>query len=118
MKEEWRKIPGFEWREVSNRGRVRKLVAMKRPVYYKLVPDMTGHLTFQFTHKGMPHKMRVARLVGDAFCPDFSPERRAVYLDGDRSNCRADNLKWTSVSEITAHPYSRNPKRYRAGGVI
>ena len=114
MKEQWRTIPGFKWHEVSSHGRVRKQRALYNPFLYKLVADRNGHQCIQLSHDGVPERFRVSRLVGQAFCPDFSPELRPVYLDGDKTNCRADNLKWVSVSEVTSVPYSRNPKRQAA----
>ena len=110
MKEQWKTIPGFKWHEVSNHGRVRKLIAMREPFYHKLVPDKHGGQTVSLSINKVPEGFRVARLVGQLFCPDFKPNLRPLHLDGNKANCRADNLKWVSVSEVTAHPYSRNPR--------
>ena len=111
MKEQWKTIPGFRIHEVSNHGRVRKQRLFKSPFVYKTTKDVNGGISVNLTINRMPGVLRVARLVGQAFCKDFRPDLRPVHLDGNKSNCRADNLKWVSISEITAHPYSRNPKK-------
>jgi hypothetical protein len=43
----------------------------------------------------------VSRLVGRAFCPEFREDLRPVHINGDRSDCRASNLRWVSISSIT-----------------
>ena len=83
----------------DNRNRIRKTP-----------PDLKGHLTVSLYTNGTPHTLRVARLVGKEFCHDFAPSRRPVYLDGDKSNCAASNLKWVPQKEITGLPFSKNPK--------
>lgn len=36
----------------------------------------------------------VHRLVARAFLPDWRPNRFTNFVDGDKFNCRADNLEW------------------------
>ena len=43
----------------------------------------------------------VSRLVGRAFCPEFREDLRPVHINGERSDCRASNLRWVSISSIT-----------------
>ena len=43
----------------------------------------------------------VSRLVGRAFCPEFREDLRPVHINGDRSDCRASNLRWVPVSAVT-----------------
>lgn len=43
----------------------------------------------------------VSRLVGRAFCPEFREHLRPVHINGDRSDCRASNLRWVTVREVT-----------------
>ena len=111
MKERWKQIPGFPGREVSNLGRVRRMDSLKRPIYYRTYQDAYGHVKLQIRYQNTPNSLRLARLVGAAFCPSFKPELRQVYKDGDKTNCAASNLKWVSQSKVTGSPYSRNPKR-------
>lgn len=41
----------------------------------------------------------VHKLVGEAFLPPGKPGEEIRHLDGDHTNCRADNLKWGTRSE-------------------
>jgi hypothetical protein len=110
VKELWKPIPKLPYREVSNKGRVRKIMALKKPLFYSYTKDSNGHLIIQIRSNGVPNNLRVSRLVGEAFCEDYNPELRPRFVDGDKTNCHADNLKWVTVSEITCPPYSKNPR--------
>jgi hypothetical protein len=113
MKEIWKAIPNTPNRFVSNLGRVRKDLPLQKPYYFSLSKNRGGSLRLGITYKGRTEAYVVARLVGDAFCKDYRPHLRAVYRDGDRSNCNAKNLKWVPQSQVTGVPYSRkdNAKR-------
>jgi hypothetical protein len=116
--ERWKTIPGHPHHQVSNHGRVRRLQEFDRPFYYKLGVLPCGNLKVQFAKDGLPYSYRVSRLVGQAFSRTFKPSLRAVFRDGNPANCRPSNLLWVSIAQVTGHPYSKNPKALRAGGVI
>jgi hypothetical protein len=50
--------------------------------------------------RDVPGTVRIARLVGECFCPEFKPELRARYRNGDGMDCRKENLEWVSRSTI------------------
>jgi len=52
----------------------------------------------------------VARMVGEVFCRSFDKSLRALHRDGDKTNCRASNLKWVPVSKVARAPFSKNPR--------
>lgn len=108
--EKWKPIKGFHNKFVSNHGRVRWLRPLDRTVYYRTYPTATGALSLQIKEDGIPHNLRLSRLVGEAFCSDFHPSLVTAYKDGDKSNCAASNLRWVRRAEITGHPFSRNPR--------
>ena len=43
----------------------------------------------------------VSRLVGKAFCPEFREELRPIHINGDKTDCRASNLRWVPASAVT-----------------
>lgn len=55
--------------------------------------DRTG-LTVRFNVKGDRFLRNVGRLVAENFVPRYEADDTVIYLDGDRRNCNASNLKW------------------------
>jgi hypothetical protein len=115
MKEQWKTIPGFKWHEVSNHGRVRVRYNGRKPEPRKTYQAANGHRAVCFYIKGVPYVYRVSRLVGELFCGDYQSSLYPLFLDGNPSNCRADNLKWVPRSIVSKPPYS---KALRAGEKI
>lgn len=95
--EEWRTIDEFPTYEVSNEGRVRNLSTgrilrqAEHPRTHLWMVPLQRHVR--------QHTRNVHRLVAAAFL--FPPEQGMVpvHLDGDRSNNRADNLDWRTLSQ-------------------
>lgn len=89
--EEWAPIEGFENYEVSDEGRIRN--------------ENSGHILKQFPNghdiiqvvmyrDGKNHARAVHKLVAHAFT-EVGPEGTVpMHRDGDKRNCRADNLEW------------------------
>lgn len=107
MTERWKALKSMPKYEVSNTGKIR-MVWRKTPI--SLSKDSNGHLVFNVNIDGVQGSRRVARAVGEAFCPSYKPHLRPIYRDGDKTNCIPSNLKWVPQSKVTGHPYSRNPK--------
>lgn len=102
MTERWKTaIPGYE---VSNLGHVRRTSTRR-----VLKPQKDAYGSLQIQMKG--ETFRVARLVGEAFCPAFREHLIPDFKNGDKHDCRASNLLWKTRSEMSVHPYTRNPKR-------
>lgn len=53
----------------------------------------------------------LADLVAEAFLKEPNPGCRLFYIDGDKQNCRAENLTWLTQSEIKR--YSQYTVEYR-----
>lgn len=105
MKEIWKIVPDLPDYRVSNLGRLRRgdrLCSLSR--------DRSGAVVIAVEKNGYTTTLRIARLVGAAFCKNFRPELRAVYRNGNREDCRPRNLKWVRQSEVTGAPYSKNRK--------
>ena len=103
-KERWTKIPDYPNYEVSDHGRIRTSDRIIRTFL------VSGGLAFTATKNGTPSSLRVARLVGKAFCKDYGEKLYARYWDGDRRNCHYRNLKWVTRDGVTRIPYSKTPR--------
>ncbi len=93
MQEKWciiDKIPNYE---VSNLGNVgsRKTDGPRRPSR-----NQQGVEMMTFFQDGHYLTRALSLIVAETFLPDPPREdfTTPIHLDGDRSNCRADNLMW------------------------
>lgn len=92
--ERWEPIEDFPSYEVSNLGRVRHT----RSGNIKGIS--LNQQGISNVHLAEPTKYRrrsVALLVAKAFLPEPSPHYSSptpIHRDGDKQNCRADNLMW------------------------
>ena len=112
MLQEWMPIEEFPEYSVSNDGYV--------------VNNATGRIlsnstvqynmrTVAFSIGGEQHRRSVAVLVARAFLPE--PPRddfnTIIHLDGDRANCRSDNLAWRPRWFAINYHMERHKKPYR-----
>jgi hypothetical protein len=113
MTEQWRPCPGHEGLyEVSDEGRVRSL-HFSPPKLLKFGKDETGYPTVMLSSGGSikaggtRKPFTVHRLVARAFHGDKQNvlHREVAHLDNDRTNARAENLKWVSRTENESHKY-------------
>lgn len=92
--EQWVVIDEFPKYSVSNTGQVR----MDRTKHILRQSSAgRGHLQVGLYRQGdaVQYKRSVDRLVASAFVPNTSDRYDTlIHLDGDRKNCRADNLCW------------------------
>lgn len=93
MLEEWLPLELFPDYAVSNYGYVKNLrndkLLTRSPVQY-------GMLTVALMHDGQQFRRSIATLVAQTFLeePPRDDFNTPIHLDGDRANCRADNLAW------------------------
>ncbi len=100
-KERWKQIEKCPTHEVSNLGRVRKTAT---GLMVRIVTDKKydfKQVTLP-TDDGYKH-LRVHREVAIAFVPNPKNLPLIGFRDGDKSNCRASNLKWMSYAGEKAH---------------
>lgn len=90
-------IPGAAGYTVSDAGVVSRNGIPLR-VYLKENGAQMVHVNMD---AGYPTSLVVARAVGQAFCPEFHPDLRTAYVDGNPANARADNLIWVSRASVT-----------------
>ena len=101
MREEWRSITGYEGLyEVSNLGGVRSLVRMTKRGRrggrrLKTSPNVySGYLAVSLSAENRQQVAYIHALVLEAFVGPRPPGMEACHGDGDRKNCRLDNLRW------------------------
>lgn len=88
--EEWKIIPEFPDYEISNLGRVWN---RRRDREVMPNPNNWGHLKVSFTPARLTRT--VALLVAQAFVQPYDVVSNFVMLlDGNLTNCRADNIVW------------------------
>lgn len=97
-------LPGEQWKLcyesalcsyfVSNMGRVKSINGREKlikPQISKRRKNCGVEIHLAKCAKG---GLKVASEVIHAFVPNPYGEKKWIYLDGDRTNCRADNLQW------------------------
>lgn len=102
MKENWRAVVGWPEYQVSDRGRVRRVLpasGKNTTVGHVLRnrPVGAGYFSVQLSRHGKAKPAYVHRLVAEAFCSGRDREKQEVnHKDHDKTNNRASNLEWVS----------------------
>ena len=97
--EEWRDIPGFEGAyQASNLGRIRG----RRGILHPIV-NWDGYHRVALQKEGRPVRVALHRLVALAFIPNPENKPQVNHKDGDRGNCTAENLEWSTNAENQRH---------------
>lgn len=115
MTEEWRPIAGYEGLyEVSNIGRIRSL-RLRAGRYDReratpLIRAMRLHDGYPVIDLPGPDRKRKTEItfrVHCIVCETFNGPKpdgfECAHLNGDRADCRAENLKWASPTENQSH---------------
>ena len=99
--EVWAEIPDSPGYEISNQGNVR----CWRPIPWNGPPPIEPRKVkrkinrggYPYVHLGYKGPTpTIHRLVAEAFVPGREPGLEVAHSDGDKQNCRADNLRWTT----------------------
>lgn len=107
----WRKVPGFERYEVSDRGDIRR-PGHRQGRYLKPVPQHNGYLRVRLYLDLQPYNRFVHTLVLSAFV-GFRPEGlQCRHLNDVKHDNRLKNLAWGSSKQNTADAI-RNKKHAR-----
>src|SRR6266536_5457423 len=113
--EHWRPVPSDPALEASDLGRIR-IAATARILRARLVKVKRTQPRLQVTYREKTswRDRRVARLVCEAFhgLPP-TPQHVAMFIDGDSLNCRADNVRWATRTEVAQTTVARG--RHRSG---
>lgn len=91
--EQWVPLLGYPGYSASNLGRIRN---DRRESILAVVTLDTGHKYVGLVKEGVQVKRSLAKLVANAFVQNPRPEKftTPIHLNGDVSDCVADNLLW------------------------
>ena len=109
MTEIWLPIEGYDFYEVSNLGRVRRLESVvtntngiTRKVQGKILKPMTnnsGYLMVRLCKNGISRPFLIHRLVSAAFLPNPDKKPQVNHLSEDKLNNSVENLEWCTAKE-------------------
>ena len=113
----WKPITDFPGYEVSDEGAVRRVARSGHArcrdkgltLPYDLSPTVgtNGYRAVGLYRNNKVKRIKVARLVARAFLGDPpSPKHHAAHRNGVRTDDRAANLYWATVSENTADKWT------------
>ncbi len=93
MEEQWKEIEGFPRYQVSSEGRIYNKATNR---YMATSTNQYGAPKISLmTESGGRHDRSVATLIANAFVEKEHPLcDRVLFLNGDRSDLRAENLAW------------------------
>lgn len=125
VEEVWKDIPGFEGcYQVSNLARVRSvdrkmwIESSSRKSYERVLkgtilkPRRSPWGWQVYLYKNFdrrPYSLR--RLVAEAFLENPLKYKDLIFLDGDKFNPVATNLKWESRSEVVKNSWSNRSRK-------
>lgn len=91
MNEVWKDIDGYEGLyKISNLGNVFGIKNNK-----KITPVLNNDCSYvvSLSKHGNRKQFVISRLVAQMFIPEYTKWSKVIHVDGDKSNCKLDNLK-------------------------
>ena len=98
MIETWRKIPRFPRYESSSFGNIRSTTKNQGGVL-RPHKDRYGYFVVTLWENGNRHRLKIHRLILEAFRGAAQAGQECRHLDGNKTNNALDNLKWGSTKE-------------------
>ena len=112
MKEQWKKIKGYENYLISDRGRVFSFYTKK---FRKPQKDTYGYLQVDFYKNGVRKNHTIHRLVALAFLLNPENKRTVNHIDGIKTNNFVHNLEWATDKENIRHAWDNGLKKPKKG---
>lgn len=100
--EQWKDILGYEGTyQISSLGRIKSF--LKRKSFLK--PNITkkGYVRVSLTRNGIPHRVYVHRLVGQAFVSNPENKPFINHKNGIKTDNFPENLEWCTDIENKVH---------------
>lgn len=107
-KEEWRPILGYEkTHQVSNAGRVKRIMHRKNPCNDLLNPSLhpKGYFFFALTVNGKMKSVSVHRTVAIAFIPNPDNLPEVNHKKGNKQDNRFFMLEWNTCADNIRHAW-------------
>jgi hypothetical protein len=111
MRELFRAIEGYERYSVSDAGRVFSAIGASRFLKPTIGPNGYGYVSLMARGASRPTRFNVHVLVARAFLPNADGKRTVNHKNGDKLDCRADNLEWATYAEQQEHALSTGLNR-------
>lgn len=95
-------VEGFEnLYSVSDTGLIKRLDSQKE---LKLTKNHQGYLSVHFSNQKKRKRLRVSRLVAQAFIPNPENKPEVDHIDTNISNNNVSNLRWVTHQENMDNP--------------
>ena len=109
----WKDVTGYEGLYlVSSYGRVK---SVKSGLILKPTQKNCGGLQLKLSKNGKSKGFQISRLVAIAFIPNPEGKPCVDHIDGDKSNNRADNLRWVTTKENCNNPITKSRLNKKIG---
>lgn len=107
IKEIWKDVVNYEnLYKISNLGRVKSLYRMgANERICKLHIGTRGYLEVNISKNNIRKKVRVHRLIAEAFIPNPENKPEVNHIDGNKLNNSIENLEWVTRSENIQHSF-------------
>ena len=97
---------------ISSEGRVFSHLRghFRVPVLTKRITDGGDQVKLNLCKANRTKTYRLKRLVAEAFVPNPSNKPCVIHINGDITDCRASNLRWSTQSEVFNHVFTDEVK--------
>ena len=112
VRRKWKTDKYFRNHDVSNFGEV---LNAETGNILKNVPNEDGYLIVSLCKEGCSKTFYVHHLVARNYLRPPNPGEELNHIDGDKNNCRWDNLEWLTRAENMKHAYRLGLKKAYKG---
>lgn len=105
MNEIWKSIDGYPNYMVSNMGNVKNV---KTNLILKWSLFSGGYYGVVIRNGNKKHSFTIHKLVATHFLPNPENKPCVDHINGDRTDNRAENLRWTTHKENMNNPITKN----------
>lgn len=111
--EKWKWVHGFEGKyEISDLGRIRSYATGKIKYLSSKRLTKDGYIHISLRKNMKAYEYRLNRLVAETFIGKPPKDKNTVnHINGIKTDNRACNLEWASMSEQMYHAYSHKLKK-------
>jgi hypothetical protein len=103
----WKEVPGYNGiYSASTLGRIRRDMSASGTQIGRILKPMTnehGYKFVQFSYKSIVSNHRVHVIIGSTFIGPRPYKFETNHKDGNKANCRLDNLEYLTKKENNEH---------------